>query len=715
MEFIGNVFKYNNYFCEKMSIMHKKYPRFLCVWIGFFNLISEAKYGKMVINKENGGESMVRLPSRQVHLDFHTSELIKGIGSRFSKEDFKAALQTGRLNSITIFAKCHHSMCYYPTKVGTMHPGLDFDLLGAQIEAAHEIGVRAPIYITAGWSSVDAEQHPEWLSRNKDGVPFVNNYDLEAKPEDKKPIVSWKRMCINGPYGEHILALTKEICDLYPVDGLFYDIMFVDTVCYCNSCVKGMKAAGLNPEDEADARKYFIQKRQEFCKACAEILKEKHPDGTLFFNGGAEISRPEYHALHTHFEMEDLPTTWGGYDKMPPRAKYFARTGLDYLGMTGKFHTMWGEFGGFKNPEALRFEVAAMMTYGARCSVGDQAHPDGEMDLETYRTIGHAYRYLESLEEYCYDTSETTRLGLYLSRSAASDEGAVKALLEHQLDFDIVLDDDDFSRFDTIVFPDCVKPSKMLCDKLSAYLQGGGKALITGTSLLDESAGQFAVDFGVQYKGKSEFDNDYVVVGEELSNSMVTSPFLFYTSANKVQCQEGKVLAEIKEPYFNRTYAHYCSHQNTPFERKSAFYPAAVKKENVVYLAHEIFSMYHRNGCQYHRDYAVNALNLLYTDPVLRVSLMSAGRARLARQDAQDRYCLHLLYGSPVQRGRTSVIEDLPPVYNTKVEFKSKEKIKKIHIPFTGQSLDFEQKGDRVCLTVPEFSCHCLVVAEYEK
>ena len=31
-----------------------------------------------------------------------------------------------------------------------MHPGLDFDLLGAQIEAAHEIGVKTPVYLSAG-------------------------------------------------------------------------------------------------------------------------------------------------------------------------------------------------------------------------------------------------------------------------------------------------------------------------------------------------------------------------------------------------------------------------------------------------------------------------------------------------------------------------------------------------------------------------------------
>lgn len=117
-----------------------------------------------------------KVPTMQTHLDFHTSPDITGIGSRFSKENFQAALKAGNLESITVFAKCHHSMCYYPTKIGVMHPGLDFDLMGAMVDAAHDINVRAPIYITAGWSDEDAKAHPEWRAVSKDGKYVTTDY-----------------------------------------------------------------------------------------------------------------------------------------------------------------------------------------------------------------------------------------------------------------------------------------------------------------------------------------------------------------------------------------------------------------------------------------------------------------------------------------------------------------------------------------------------------
>ena len=110
------------------------------------------------------------LRMRQVHLDFHTSELIPGIGAEFNKQQWQDALRSGHVNHINIFAKCHHSWSYYPTKIGNTHPNLKFDLLGAQIAACHEIDVFCPIYFTVGWSAHDAETHPEWCVREKDGT-----------------------------------------------------------------------------------------------------------------------------------------------------------------------------------------------------------------------------------------------------------------------------------------------------------------------------------------------------------------------------------------------------------------------------------------------------------------------------------------------------------------------------------------------------------------
>ena len=67
---------------------------------------------------------MPPVPTRQIHLDFHRSEHIPGVGSRFSKAQFQEALQLGHVNLINIFGKGHHGWCYYPTVAGAVHPAL---------------------------------------------------------------------------------------------------------------------------------------------------------------------------------------------------------------------------------------------------------------------------------------------------------------------------------------------------------------------------------------------------------------------------------------------------------------------------------------------------------------------------------------------------------------------------------------------------------------
>ncbi len=664
----------------------------------------------------------MKLATRQVHLDFHTSEYIEGIGEKFSKKDFQEALINGNVNSITLFAKCHHSWCYYPTKIGKVHPNLSFDLLSAQIEAAHEIGVKAPIYITVGWSSNDAILHPEWVARQKDGTYHHNpGYDLNAESTEPKPPVSWINLCPASGYGQHIYDLTKEICDIYKdIDGLFYDICFQKEACWCESCIKGMKKLGFDPECYEDAKEYYDLARNEFMKNCTDILREKHKNASVYFNGGASVYVPQYHGGQTHYEMEDLPTTWGGYDKMPINAKYFAKTGKPYLGMTGKFHTMWGEFGGFKNPRALKFECASMLAYGAGCSVGDQLHPCGKMDEETYKIIGYAYDYVKQIEDYCFDAEETAKLGVMLTYEQFEgridtnphNEGLIKILSENQLDFNIVLENEDFSRYDTIILPDVITVTEELAEKLNKYVINGGSLLLTGDSGLDKAKTKFLIDCGCEFIEKSNCDVDYVKALDQINENIVKSPVLFYTSSNIVK-SNAEAISEVYEPYFNRTYAKYCSHQFTPNKLEKSHYPAAVKNQNVVYIAHKICKMYFDKGAQYHRDYFINALKLIYKNPVMKVKMSSAGRTRFVNQKEQGRYVLHLLYASPIQRGVALVLEDMPLINNIEVEVVAKERIKNVRLMPQNIEIEFKQIEDVVSLVVQDCECHQMVVFEY--
>ena len=126
-----------------------------------------------------------RTHQRQVHLDFHTSPHIPGIGSEFDADAFADTFARAHVNSVTVFAKCHHGMCYYPTKTGTVHPGLKAgrDLLGEQIEALHKRGIRAPIYTTVVWEEDVARRYLEAFEMPEGGeVEMPGDDEAEALP-----------------------------------------------------------------------------------------------------------------------------------------------------------------------------------------------------------------------------------------------------------------------------------------------------------------------------------------------------------------------------------------------------------------------------------------------------------------------------------------------------------------------------------------------------
>ena len=190
---------------------------------------------------------MTSLPSRQVHLDFHTSEHIPEVGAGFSKTQFQDALKLGRVNSINIFAKCHHGWSYYPTKVGQRAPdAASATCWASRSRPATRSACARPIYYTVGWSATDAELHPEWVVRGTDGSPAARNFDPAAKPDDPKPPVSWKFLCPSGGYRELILAQTARDLRALPGGRVLVRHQLPARV-LLRACRPGMAAAGSTP------------------------------------------------------------------------------------------------------------------------------------------------------------------------------------------------------------------------------------------------------------------------------------------------------------------------------------------------------------------------------------------------------------------------------------------------------------------------------------
>ena len=662
---------------------------------------------------------------RQVHLDFHTSEKIGGIGAQFSKIQFQEMLRRGHVDSITLFAKCHHGLSYHDTKIGVRHPGLDTELLPRQIEACREIGVKCPIYISAGLDEFSALRHPEWIAVSREGHQ-IN--PLQA---------GWKALGFDTPYLSYLVEQIEEVADNYDAtDGIFLDII-APRDNFSPLGLAAMTGSDVDPSDPEQVEAWNYRTLQHYYARATAASKKGDENRRVFHNSGhIPKGNREITKWNSHLELESLPTGGWGYDHFPLSAKYAATTGYDFLGMTGKFHTTWGEFGGFKRAAALRYECAAMLAFGAKCSIGDQLHPDGAMNADTYDLIGAAYAEVEQKEAWCQDVTPLSDIALvspealaggslsHSNRHSHAEQGASRMLLELGAQFDVVDLERDLSDYKVVILPDVITLQGEFKTKIEDYLRNGGRLILSGASGLTPDKTAFALDVGLKLVGESAWNPDYIVAGAAMPSAPVRGPFVIHGGARNVETGENwKALASRRDPYFNRAWNHFCSHQHTPDEKPSAF-PAIVSNRQIVYFAHSIFTEYRQLGQMLYRDLVADALKLLLPAPRVEADLPSTARVSLMNQSAERRAILHLLFAVPVKRGADSsqwassateveVIEDLFPLYNIECAVRLDEPVKSVKLAPSGQALEFENAGGAAKFVVPELLCHQMVELGY--
>ena len=248
----------------------------------------------------------------------------------------------------------------------------------------------------------------------------------------------------------------------YETPGLFFDIILTPD-CVCAACLATMDEMGLDPEKPADrlAKDEWVNER--FRSETSTALRQEFPGVRIFYNcGHIHKQGPQRFASYTHLEIESLPTGGWGYDHFPSSARYAAFLGFDYVSHTGKFHTSWGEFGGFKQPQALEYETAQMVALGAKCLVGDQLHPNGAINHDTYASIAPAYARIAKLEPYLEGARQVSEIGVLSAeyfhpvgaRNNVSDDGAAQMLLELKRLFDVIDPSSRFEDYRLLILPD---------------------------------------------------------------------------------------------------------------------------------------------------------------------------------------------------------------------------------------------------------------------
>ena len=641
---------------------------------------------------------------RQVHLDFHTSENLP-VGKNFSKEQFQKALKAGHVNSITVFSKCHHGWSYHPTEVNEIHPELDFDLLAAQLEACKEIDVNAPVYISAGYDEKEYVRHPEWHYLRSDDKADCDEYANE---------VHFHTLCFNTGYLDLLCRQIEEVMQKYNPCGIFLDIVGT-RVCYCEKCKSDMKAQGMDINNEDDRQKFAVKTFNKYLESTNNAVRKYSDTATIFHNSG-HIPKGNYGFIesNTHLELESLPTGGWGYDHFPLSAAYVrSLKDTDFLGMTGKFHHSWGEFGGFKHPNALIYETSLSVANGAGCSIGDQMHPLSDMNMTTYNLIGKAYSLIEQKEPWLNGAVNVADIAVLSAealtglRDSKADVGANRMLLECNYLYNFIDPTMDFSKYKLLILPDVSITDDKLIEKIQNFAKCGGKIITSGNAPVKN--GEFFLDTGAQFKGENEFKPTYLIPGYDTVNG--TTEYIMRCNSFNIETVDCETVAYMQNPYFNRTAEHFCSHMHAPNNPDETF-PGAVIKGNIAYICWDIFTAYAEHGHICFKElFSFIAKKLMGDETTVFASIPDRAVVTYTRQEKENRNILHLLFAHTTVRGeRTEVIEDTVPLYNVKCSVKCETKPSAITVALSDKEIPFEYVDGRAEFIVPEVDIHQMIV-----
>jgi hypothetical protein len=678
---------------------------------------------------------------RQIHLDFHTSIHVPDVGRDFDADEFARTMADAHVDSVTVFAKCHHGLLYYQTDHPARHPGLKkgLDLLAEQVEALHRRGIRAPVYISVQCDEFAADTHPEWIALRPD------NTRVAPQPL-QRPHFSWQILDMSSPYQEYLIEQTAEVLKKFrPVDGVFFDMCW-DQPSVSKWAIDGMRKLKLDPTKEADRGRYAHHVALSYMKRLHRQVKQSSPDASVYFNSRPLHNLAEEIGYQSQVEIEALPTGGWGYMYFPKNVRFVRTFGQPYMGMTARFHKSWADFGGLKPYAALEYETSQMIAHGARCSVGDQLHPRGTLDPAAYQLIGRVYQRVKDREPWLVDASPLTQVGVlqietYHSKATVgAPEGVVRMLQQLRVQFDIIPADRRFDGYDLLILTDEARLDEPTAKKIDAFVASGGKLIASGTSGLDADASRSLLKClpisprGLREGQKLEQTTSgtsggsgpaaviapaatYVRFEPPLADDIPETDHVFYEPPVLVEPTRGsKVLARVVEPYFDRTWEHFSSHAQTPPAQVSRF-AAVVASERVGYIAYPVFGMHARHGNETYRLLVRNLLARLLPDRLLHVGGPSGLETSVMRQPKATgrpaRTIIHLLY-YPIERRATSLdlVEDIVPLFEVPVSLKHVGKPKRVYLAPDGTELAFEHRAGRVDVTVPRIDGHAMIVVE---
>jgi hypothetical protein len=493
--------------------------------------------------------------------------------------------------------------------------------------------------------------------------------------------------------------------------------------------VADLRKKGRDPFDVGVQYAHKEELRQRFFERIHQVIKKTRAGCKVCpQNEGTFYGLARRAPLVDYSSQEALFTdaVHYGYHYFPTVIRYARGFGIPFHGCTVCFKDFWADFGGLKSPAQIQTEVAAFVSQGARCDIGDQLPPDGRLDPAIYHVIGRAYEQIERIEPYLEQAVPVTEAALLASGYTPCNEvnyGWVKLLTESRVQFDIVERERKWEdRYAMVVLPENFWVDQGMASRLQAFIAQGGAVIAAHTSaVLAGTEKSWLEPYGLQYAGISPFTPAYMVPKVNFMGDIPPYAYALYEGASQWRAKSpATVLAVLGEPLFQRSPEHYVSHQQTPFDHTTEFAAVACSGK-VALLAFPLGQGYYNQGFWAYRLAFQKSLRevcpapLLQSDAHLSTELSLTHQAAKPKAGRKERYMVHIVNFSPVRRTpkHTDFHDDPIPLANVTVRVNLPLQLSRARALHARKDLPVQRAtGGGVEFQVPRVEIHEVVSLE---
>jgi hypothetical protein len=564
-------------------------------------------------------------PRRTIHLDFHTSPRIPDVGVDFDADAFARTFKDAHVDSVTVFAKCHHGRLYFDTDRPERHPGLDrgLDLMGEQIKALHGAGIKAPIYVSIQCDEYAADLHQDWVALTAELVqvrhPMTDAYHA-----------SWQTLDMSSPYQEFVAGQIEEILGRYsPVDGMFLDMCW-DQPSSSRWAIAGMKRDGLDPASAEDRAEYARSVAHRYMERFSTMIAAHlHPGSSMavWFNSRPKAGLNTEAKYLRHIEVESLPTGGWGYNYLPYVGRLVRSFGLPMVSQTGRFHRSWGDMASLKPEAALRYECGQILMHGLSLGVGDLLPPNAVPNPAAYDRIRTVYSHIEACEPFVAGGRNRAEMALVVDAGLGDAPGpavigAMRVLQQLRHQFDVVPIEAALASYPVVIAPDSTPIGADLAARLRAHVDQGGSLVLSAAAAAASADGTDLLRaLGWRIVGEAPYTTTFLRLSPSkwLTPPVPEDVRIHGESFLVDGIAASETLVELVYPYFERAYDHFSGHSYTPPQRPSG-HGAVVQNGRVIVFAVPLLAGVAEEGNDQYRQLVGECLDRLVPAPLLRTS-----------------------------------------------------------------------------------------------